>query len=117
MKSTISRYRMELGNSSKALAGAALLVALLISTAPVATAQVYGVARRTTVVSGPNRTVVARQTTVVHGGGGLPHGYIATLPHGYRQVYVSGVRYYTVGGVYYRPQMYGGRTTYVVVHI
>lgn len=116
MKSTVSRYCKELGKSRKALAGAGLLVALILSTASVATAQVYGVARRTTVVSGPNRTAVVHQTAVV-GGGGLPRGYVATLPAGYRAVYVSGVRYYSVGGVYYRPQMYGGRTTYVVVHL
>jgi hypothetical protein len=101
---------------SKVIVGAALLGALLLSSASVAIAQVYGV-RRTAVVSGPNRTVVASRTTVVAGGGGLPHGYIAVLPAGYRAVYVSGVRYYTVGGVYYRPQIYGGRTTYVRVHI
>ena len=89
--------------------------ALLLSSASVAMAQVYGV-RRTAVVSGPNRTVVASRTTVV-AGGGLPHGYIATLPGGYRPVYVSGARYYTVGGIYYRPQIYGGRTVYVRVHI
>ena len=90
--------------------------ALLLSSASVAMAQVYGV-RRTAVVHGPNRTVVASRTTVVAGGGGLPHGYIATLPGGYRPVYVSGARYYTVGGIYYRPQIYGGRTVYVRVHI
>jgi len=54
---------------------------------------------------------------VVAGGGALPHGYIAALPVGYRAVVVSGARYYTVGGVYYRPQIYGGRTVYVRVHI
>jgi hypothetical protein len=120
MKSTISHSHPELGNfreRSKALVSTALLVTLLLSSVSVALAQVYGVARRTTVVRGPNRTVVARQTAVVTGGGGLPHGYIAVLPAGYRAVYVSGVRYYTVGGVYYRPQIYGGRTTYVRVHI
>jgi len=35
---------------------------------------------------------------------------------GYRAVTVSGVRYYTVGGVYYKPQIYGGSTVYVVAH-
>ena len=95
--------------------GGTLMIALLLSGVSVVLAQ-YGVARRTTVVRGPNTTVVHRQTAVVHGGG-LPRGYIATLPVGYRQVYVSGVRYYRVGGVYYRPQIYGGRTTYVVVHL
>lgn len=100
---------------NKTLVSAALIGALLLSSASVALAQ-YGVARRTTVVHGPNTTVV-RRTTVVAGGGGLPHGYIAALPGGYRAVYVSGARYYTVGGIYYRPQMYGGRTVYVRVHI
>jgi hypothetical protein len=120
MKSTMSCYRLEFENACqrcKSLIGAALLVALLLSCVSVARAQVYGVARRTTVVRGPNTTVVAHRTTVVAGGGGLPHGYIAVLPAGYRAVYVSGVRYYTVGGVYYRPQIYAGRTTYVRVHI
>lgn len=101
---------------SKAIIGAALLGAMLLSVVPVALAQVYGV-RRTAVVRGPNTTVVASKTTVVARGGALPHGYIATLPGGYRAVVVSGTRYYTVGGVYYRPQIYGGRTVYVRVHI
>jgi hypothetical protein len=100
---------------SKSLFAFIVLGALWLSCVPVALAQVYGV-RRTAVVSGPNRTVVARSTTVV-AGGGLPHGYIAALPGGYRAVYVSGARYYTVGGIYYRPQIYGGRTVYVRVHI
>ena len=94
----------------------ALLGALLLSSVSIAMAQVYGV-RRTAVVHGPNKTVVASRTTVVAGGGGLPHGYIAALPGGYRAVVVSGARYYTVGGIYYRPQIYGGRTVYVRVHI
>lgn len=102
---------------SKSLFAFPVLIALLLSSVSVVLAQVYGVHRRTAVVSGPNRTVVAHQTTVVHGGGGLPHGYIAALPGGYRAVVVSGARYYTVGGIYYRPQMYGGRTVYVRVHI
>lgn len=119
MKLTINRSRLDLPTRrerSTAMVGI-LLLAILLSSVSVAQAQVYGVARRTTVVRGPNTTVVARQTAVVTGGGGLPRGYIAVLPTGYRQVYVSGVRYYTVGGVYYRPQIYGGRTTYVVVHL
>jgi hypothetical protein len=99
----------------KAILGAVLLGALMLSSASVALTQVYGV-RRTAVVSGPNRTVVASKTTVV-ARGGLPHGYVAALPGGYRAVVVSGARYYTVGGVYYRPQIYGGRTVYVRVHI
>jgi hypothetical protein len=74
----------------------------------VALAQVYGVAKKTTVVSGPNGTVAVSKTTVVAGGGTLPHGYIAVLPGGYHAVTVSGVRYYTVGGIYYRPQIYQG---------
>jgi hypothetical protein len=94
----------------------ALLGCCLLFSAAVAVAQVYGV-RRTAVVHGPNTTVVASKTTVVHGGAALPHGYIAALPGGYRAVVISGTRYYTVGGIYYRPQMYGGRTVYVRVHI
>jgi hypothetical protein len=127
MKSIFSHSRPLLGNAleprecrralASAFVGSALLSALLLSNVSVARAQVYGVARRTTVVSGPNRTVAVRQTAVVTGGGALPRGYIATLPVGYRPVYVGGVRYYSVGGVYYRPQIYGGRTTYVVVHL
>lgn len=101
---------------SQSLFAFIVLGALMLSSVSVALAQVYGV-RRTAVVSGPNRTVVASRTTVVAGGGGLPHGYVAALPGGYRAVYVSGARYYTVGGVYYRPQIYGGRTVYVRVHI
>src|SRR6266850_8197924 len=116
MKSTISHYRERneaTSRQSKALVSAALFAALLLASMPVALAQVYGV-RRTAVVSGPNRTVVAHKTTVVAGGGGLPHGYIGVLPGGYRPVYVGGVRYYSAGGIYYRPQIYGGRTVYVV---
>ena len=119
MKSTNRGYREKSGNGrerSKALVSAALLGVLLLFSAPVAMTQVYGV-RRTTVVRGPNATVAASRTAVVARGGALPHGYIATLPGGYRAVYVSGARYYTVGGVYYRPQIYGGRTVYVRVHI
>ena len=100
----------------KTISGAALFGAVLLSSVSVALAQVYGV-RRTAVVRGPNTTVVASKTTVVAGGTALPHGYIAALPSGYHAVVVSGARYYTVGGVYYRPQIYGGRTVYVRVHI
>jgi hypothetical protein len=115
---------------SKSIVGAAVLGALLLSSASLAISQVYGV-RRTAVVSTPNRTVVASKTTVAAprgvastttvvaprgGATTLPHGYIAALPGGYRAVTVSGARYYTVGGVYYKPQMYGGRTVYVVAH-
>ena len=104
------------GKKSRAIVGAALLVTMLLGSASVALAQAYGV-RRTAVVHGPNRTVVASRTTVVAGHGGLPHGYIPVLPGGYRAVVVSGARYYTVGGIYYRPQIYGGRTVYVRVHL
>jgi len=104
------------GEQSKAILGSALFGPILMFSAAVAVAQVYGV-RRTAVVHGPNTTVVASKTTVIHGGGALPHGYIAVLPGGYHAVVISGARYYTVGGVYYRPQMYGGRTVYVRVHI
>jgi hypothetical protein len=119
MKTTNSSYggkRLISGERNRALFVTALLGALLLSGPSIARAQAYGV-RRTAVVHGPNRTVVASRTTVVAGGGGLPHGYIAALPGGYRAVVVSGARYYTVGGIYYRPQMYGGRTVYVRVHI
>ncbi len=102
---------------TKALVRAAILGAVLLPTVSVALAQVYGVARKTTVVSGPNATVAVSKTTVVAGGGSLPHGYIAVLPGGYRAVTVSGVRYYTVGGIYYRPQIYQGRTVYVAVRL
>jgi len=105
-----------LSEKLQSVVAAGFLGAVFLSSASLAPAQ-YGVARRTTVVSGPNRTVVARQTTVVRGGTALPHGYIAALPGGYRAVVVSGARYYTVGGIYYRPQIYGGRTVYVRVHI
>ena len=103
------------GARSSAIVGV-LLGVLMLSCAPLVMAQVYGV-RRTAVVHGPNTTVVASRTTVVHGGASLPHGYVAVLPGGYHAVVVSGARYYTVGGVYYRPQIYGGRTVYVRVHI
>jgi len=131
MKLTLSRYRRTIRahERSKALLRAAILGAVLLPSVSVAMAQVYGVAKKTTVVSGPNRTVVASKTTVVAGGGtaskgtvvvgggALPHGYIAVMPGGYRAVTVSGVRYYTVGGIYYRPQIYQGRTVYVVVRL
>ena len=103
------------GDGSRPIVRAALLPILLFS-ASVALGQAYGV-RRTTVVRGPNRTVVHSRTTVVHRGPALPRGYIAALPGGYRAVVVSGARYYTVRGVYYRPRIYGGRTVYVVVHL
>jgi len=109
---------------------AAILGAVLLGSVSIARAQVYGVAKSTTVVRGPNGNVAAAskttvvtgggtatKTTVVTGGSTLPHGYIAVLPGGYHAVTVSGVRYYTVGGVYYRPQMYQGHTVYVVVRL
>jgi len=108
---------------------AAILGAVLLPSVSIARAQVYGVAKKTTVVSTPHGTAAVSKTTVVTGGGtatkttvvttggGLPHGYIAVLPGGYRAVTVSGVRYYSVGGIYYRPQMYQGRTVYVVVRL
>ena len=119
MKTIKSSHRERLRafqRRSKAIVGAVILGVMLGASAPVVLAQVYGV-RRTAVVRGPNTTVVASKTTVVARGGGLPHGYVAVLPGGYRAVVVSGTRYYTVGGVYYRPQIYGGRTVYVRVHI
>ena len=119
MKTTNGSYRGKFRAAcerGKTIFGAALLGTLLLSSAYLALAQVYGV-RRTAVVRGPNTTVVASKTTVVAGGAALPHGYIAALPSGYHAVIVSGARYYTVGGVYYRPQIYGGRTVYVRVHI
>jgi hypothetical protein len=119
MKPTISRCRWTISapERNKAhLVRAAVLGAVLLSSVSVVLAQVYGVARKTTVVSGPNGTVAASKTTVVSGGS-LPHGYIAVLPGGYRAVTVSGARYYTVGGVYYRPQIYQGRTVYVAVRL
>jgi hypothetical protein len=93
MKSTNNHYRAQIGTArerNKVLVSAALLGALMLASASVAMAQVYGVAQRTTVVHGPNVTV-AKRTTVVAGGGGLPHGYVAVLPGGYRAVHVSGV--------------------------
>jgi hypothetical protein len=132
MKSTMSRCRGTISASelSKFLVRAAILGAVLLPTVSIARAQVYGVAKSTTVVRGPNGNVAAAskttvvtgggtatKTTVVGGGSTLPHGYIAVLPGGYRAVTVSGVRYYTVGGIYYRPQMYQGHTVYVAVRL
>ena len=57
---------------SKSLFAFPVLVALLLSSVSVVLAQVYGVHRRTAVVSGPNRTVVAHQTTVVHEAAAYP---------------------------------------------
>jgi hypothetical protein len=125
---------------ARVLTSSTILGAMLLTSASAARAQVYGVARKTTVVSGPNGTVAASKTTVVAGGGtaskttvvatgstvhkstvvvasGLPHGYIAVVPSGYRVVTVSGVRYSTVGSIYYRPQMYHGSTVYVAVRL
>ncbi len=118
MKPAISRYRGTLSarERRKALMRAAILGAVLLPSVSAALAQVYGVAKSTTVVKGPNGNVAAAsKTTVVVGGSTLPHGYIAVLPGGYRAVTVTGVRYYTVGGIYYRPQISQGRTVYVAV--
>jgi hypothetical protein len=132
MKPTNSRYRRTISarELSKFLVRAAILGAVLLPSVSIARAQVYGVAKSTTVVRGPNGNVAAAskttvvtgggtatKTTVVTGGSTLPHGYIAVLPGGYHAVTVSGVRYYTVGGIYYRPQMYQGHTVYVVVRL
>ncbi len=132
MKATITRCpgKISAREVSTFLVRAAILGALLLPSVSIARAQVYGVAKSTTVVKGPNGNVAAAskttvvtgggtatKTTVVTGGSTLPHGYIAVLPGGYRAVTVSGVRYYTVGGVYYRPQMYQGHTVYVVVRL
>jgi len=133
MKLAIGRYRGTISarERSKTLVRAAILCAVLLPSVSAALAQVYGVAKKTTVVSGPNGTAAVSKTAVVSGpngavavnkttvvsGGGMPHGYIAVLPGGYRAVTVSGVRYYTVGGIYYRPQMYQGRTVYVAVRL
>ncbi len=118
MKPTISRYRGSISarKRTKAVVRAAILGTVLMPVVSVALAQVYGVAKKTTVVSGPNGTAAVHKTTVVSGGG-MPHGYIAVLPVGYRAVTITGVRYYTVGGIYYRPQMYQGRTVYVAVRL
>jgi hypothetical protein len=132
MKPTISRCRGTISarELSKFLVRAAILGAVLLPSVSIARAQVYGVAKSTTVVRGPNGNVAAAskttvvtgggtatKTTVVTGGSTLPHGYIAVLPGGYHAVTVSGVRYYTVGGIYYRPQMYQGHTVYVAVRL
>jgi hypothetical protein len=146
MKPTITQCRRTMSGRERSivLVRAAILGAMLLSSAHLALAQVYGVARSTTVVRGPNGNVAAaskttvvagggsaskstvvvagggsasHSTVVVAGGGALPHGYIAVLPGGYRAVTVSGVRYYTVGGIYYRPQMYQGHTVYVTVRL
>jgi hypothetical protein len=131
MKPSISQCRRTISarELSKFLVRTAILGSVLLSSVSIARAQVYGVAKKTTVVSTPHGTAAVSKTTVVTGGGtatkttvvttggALPHGYIAVLPGGYHAVMVSGVRYYTVGGVYYRPQMYQGRTVYVAVRL
>jgi hypothetical protein len=148
MKPKSSRYRATSSarESAKALLRVVIFGALLLLSVSATLAQVYGVARKTTVVSGPHGTAAVSKTAVVSGPsgvatvnktavvsgpngtavvsktavvstGGMPHGYIAVLPGGYRPVTVSGVRYYTVGGIYYRPQMYQGRTVYVAVRL
>jgi hypothetical protein len=133
MKSTTSRYPWTIGarEASKLLIRAVIFCAFLLFFVSATLAQVYGVARKTTVVSGPNGTAAVSKTAVVSGPngtaavkkttvvstGGMPHGYIAVLPGGYRAVTISGARYYAVGGIYYRPQMYQGRTVYVAVRL
>ncbi len=132
MKTTICRYRAMISapERRKALMRVVILGAVLLPSVSVARAQVYGVAKSTTVVRGPNGNVAAAskttvvtsggtatKTTVVAGGSTLPYGYIAILPGGYRVVTISGVRYYTVGGIYYRPQIYQGHTVYVAVRL
>jgi hypothetical protein len=148
MNFVITHYQRMLSTreQGKALMRVAILGVALLPNASLTMAQVYGVARRTTVASGPNGTAAVSRTAVVSGsngsaavnrtavvsgpngtaavskttvvsGGGMPHGYIAVLPGGYRAVTVSGARYYTVGGIYYRPQMYQGRTVYVAVRL
>jgi hypothetical protein len=133
MKPTMSRYHhtMSARERNKALVKVAILGVTVLLSVSAAMAQVYGVARKTTVVSGPNGTAAVSKTAVVSGpngtaavskttvvsGGGMPHGYIAVLPGGYRAVTISGVRYYSVGGIYYRPQIYQGRTVYVAVRL
>jgi hypothetical protein len=133
MKPTSSRDRVTTSARapSKALLKAVIFGAFLLPCVSATPAQVYGVARRTTVVSGPNGAAAVNKTAVVSGPngtaavkqttvvstGGMPHGYIAALPGGYRAVTISGARYYTVGGIYYRPQMYQGRTVYVAVRL
>jgi hypothetical protein len=132
MKSTISRDRRltSVRDGINTLVRTAILGAVLLPCVCVAQAQVYGVARKTTLVRGPNGNVAAAskttvvgaggtasKTTVVSTGGALPHGYVAVMPGGYRPVTISGVHYYTVGGIYYRPQMYQGRTVYVAVRL
>jgi hypothetical protein len=131
MRATISPSDGTTGASerSKTLVRTAILGAVLLSSVSVARAQVYGVAKKTTVVSTPHGTAAvtkttvvgaggtASKTTVVSTGGAMPHGYIAVLPGGYRAVTISGVRYFTVGGIYYRPQIYQGRTVYVAVRL
>jgi hypothetical protein len=109
MKPTITECRGTMSGRGRSLAlvRAGIVGAVLLSGAHVALAQVYGVARSTTVVRGPNGNVAAaskttvvagggsaskstvvvagggsasHSTVVVAGGGTLPHGYIAVLP-------------------------------------
>jgi len=92
MKPTMSRWRGPISarKLSKFLVRAALLGAVLLPSMSIARAQVYGVAKSTTVVKGPNGNVAAAskttvvtgggtatKTTVVTGGSTLPHGYIS----------------------------------------
>jgi hypothetical protein len=105
---------------NKALLALALAGFALTAGATRLDAQMYGVARRTTVVAGPNG--VARRTTVAGPGGvasrtvvaggrsALPAGYIGVLPAGYRAM-SGGI--YMAGGIRYRARFYQGRTVYV----
>src|SRR5260370_38771907 len=76
MKPTISRYRATKSarERSKAVVRVAILGAALLPSVSVAMAQVYGVARKTTVVSGPNGTAPVSKTAVVRCPDGAPEG-------------------------------------------
>jgi len=118
--------------------------AMLLGTAAVAQADVYGVrgprgaavvgedraaavTRRGVAVSGPNGTAVARRPVAVAPrpvvvapapvvvAAPLPAGYVRVVPAGYRTVAYRGYNCRYVGGVYYRPVMYQGSAVYVVV--
>ena len=83
---------------------------LVASVVPGDAQRVYGVASRTTVVHGPNTTVVHKTTAVAVRPAGLCCGYIGVLPGGYRAV---GGGIYMVGSVRYRATFYQGRTVYI----
>ena len=73
----------------------------------VAAAAVGGAVVGATIANNRNPTVVVTP---------LPSGYYATIPPGYTVVTYGGYQCYYVGGVYYRPVIYGGNTTYIIVH-